>query len=60
MWSHDERKEISDAHANTAMIRCPYCGAFVKKYVKSWYTGGIPCAVLVKYCRLCNQSLTEE
>ncbi len=59
MWSHDERKEISNTMAASATIRCPKCGKTVKKYVESHYTGGIKCVLLAKYCHYCWGSLNN-
>ena len=59
MWSHDEQEEVSDGYVAMATVRCPHCGAIVKKYIKSWYTGGRPCVLLAKYCRYCSSSLNN-
>lgn len=46
IWSHNENKEISNFIADHSEVICPKCGRYVKKYVKSHYTGGIPCVLL--------------
>lgn len=60
MWSHDERKEIPNIVASFSTVRCPHCGAIVKKYVESHYTGGGKCVILANYCRYCTGSLDNE
>lgn len=57
MWSHDENKNVSDGYVAMARVKCPNCGAILKKYVDSHYTGGSPCVLLARYCRHCNSSL---
>ena len=57
MWSHDEQKEVNNGYAVMARVRCPHCGAIVKKYIESHYTGGRPCVLLARYCRYCRNSL---
>lgn len=57
VWSHDEGKRISDSYAAGARVRCKNCGAVVKKYVESHYTGGSKCVILAKYCRYCETYL---
>lgn len=57
IWSHNENKEISNFIADHSEVICPKCGRYVKKYVKSHYTGGIPCVLLTKYCNFCGGEL---
>jgi len=57
VWSHDEGKRISDSYAAGARVRCKNCGAVVKKYVESHYTGGSRCVILAKCCRYCGNYL---
>ncbi len=59
MWSHDEQRELNDVYANIAMVRCPHCNGLQDKYVKSHYTGGSPCVLLVRFCRYCKKSLEK-
>lgn len=60
MWSHDEQRNISDAYAALARVRCPHCNSILHKYVESHYTGGMPCVLLTKYCRYCLKSLSDK
>lgn len=59
MWSHDERKNINNGYAAMARVKCQNCGAIVRKYVDSHYTGGQSCVLLTKYCRYCNKPLNN-
>lgn len=59
MWSHDENKEINDAYAKMARVRCPHCNGINPKYIESHYTGGNPCVILAKYCKYCRSYLNN-
>ena len=53
IWSHDENKHISILESQFKQ-KCPICGKYYPKYVKSWYSGGLSCVLLTKYCRFCG------
>lgn len=57
VWSHDEKKAINIGYAVMAKKRCPQCAAINDKYANSHYTGGEPCVILTKYCRVCGAEL---
>lgn len=56
MWVHDEQKNVPDKVIETAKVKCISCGNIQNKYIKSWYTGGAPCALRSRYCRACGSA----
>lgn len=54
MWVHDEERRVPDGVIERARAKCINCGNVQKKYIKSWYTGGIPCALRTRYCERCG------
>ena len=54
IWCHERGCYISMFEFYHHFVKCPNCGAYQRKYVKSWYTGGQPCALLSSYCSSCG------
>lgn len=57
IWCHDLNAWVTELDVKFMIVRCPYCGEKNNKYVKSHYTGGMPCVLLTKYCSKCGQAL---
>lgn len=57
MWVHDEQRRVPDRIIERARVKCLSCGNVQKKYIKSWYTGGIPCALRTRYCERCGSEI---
>lgn len=57
MWLHDEAREIPRITVETERVVCRNCGNVQRKYIKTWYSGGIPCVIKGKYCNRCGEDL---
>lgn len=57
MWLHDEEREIPRTTVETERVVCWNCGKVQRKYIKTWHSGGIPCAIKSKYCDRCGEDL---